>query len=348
MPLNKQALMRYRIIDRRLRSTARPYPNWEELRDACEESLFGSSGDRLSKSTIEKDLRAMREESELAYFAPIAYCRLNRGYHYTEDNFSIEQLQLNDEELEAIQFAAQTLIQFRDVPVFSLFQGAIQKIEDRLSAAPDLKAAAGAVTHIQFEQQTTYHGGAFLATLLASARAAEEVKIDYTKFARTTAAPQSYRLHPHLLKEYRNRWYVVGWDPDAEKERTLGLDRISKITTTDLSFVPRKELDPATLFEHSLGITIGSDAPLEIEARVSWRSARYLASQPIHASQVLAPLSGNHNSEAEYYQLKLHVCPSYELTNYFLGLGEEIEIISPPALRKMLREKLLAAANQYR
>ena len=63
MPANKYALLRYRIIDRCI--TQKSYPTKEDLRAACEEALYGSDGENISISTIEKDIWAMRNESEL-------------------------------------------------------------------------------------------------------------------------------------------------------------------------------------------------------------------------------------------------------------------------------------------
>ena len=72
MPHIKNALIRYRIIDRMLRNKYKPYPSKEALRTACEESLFGSeSGAHICASTIEKDLFTMKMEHD----APIRYSK---------------------------------------------------------------------------------------------------------------------------------------------------------------------------------------------------------------------------------------------------------------------------------
>ena len=110
MPANKYALLRYRIIDRCINNRSHPYPTKEDLRYACEEALYGSDGENISVSTIEKDIWAMRNESELGYYAPIAYHRDQRGYYYEEEGYSINEISLNDEDLEAIKFAANTLV----------------------------------------------------------------------------------------------------------------------------------------------------------------------------------------------------------------------------------------------
>ena len=43
MPHIKNALIRYRIIDRCIRNKYKPFPSKNELREACEENLFGSN-----------------------------------------------------------------------------------------------------------------------------------------------------------------------------------------------------------------------------------------------------------------------------------------------------------------
>ena len=72
MPAIKNALLRYRIIDRSIRNEYNPYPTKEQLRQACEEEIYGTSeGLHICHSTIEKDIFAMRMEHD----APISYSK---------------------------------------------------------------------------------------------------------------------------------------------------------------------------------------------------------------------------------------------------------------------------------
>src|SRR5690554_8031135 len=131
MPAIKNAHIRYRIIDRHIRNKYKPFPTKEELRSACEEALFGSdNGQNISDSTIEKDLFAMREEMD----APIKYSKRDKGYYYTEKDFSINDIPLSSEEIESLHFATKTLMQFKDTSMFQQFGLAIDKIFDRIAA----------------------------------------------------------------------------------------------------------------------------------------------------------------------------------------------------------------------
>ena len=51
MPAIKNALLRYRIIDRSIRNEYNPYPTKEQLRQACEEEIYGT----LKIQVVEKE-----------------------------------------------------------------------------------------------------------------------------------------------------------------------------------------------------------------------------------------------------------------------------------------------------
>ena len=338
MPANKYALIRYRTIDRCLRNDGRPFPSKEELRLACEEALFGSEGDRISTSTIEKDLNAMRYDGALGYHAPIAYHRDERGYYYEDDDFSIDNLQLNEEELDAIRFAARTLIQYRNVPLFSQFGQAIGKIDDRLRMAPDLDTA-GLDSVVQFESAPATRGSEHLTPLLQAIQSRQVASIAYRKFQAEEA--DTFHIYPYLLKEYRNRWYVIAWNPEREDYRTYGLDRVEHVVREAQRFAVRNDFDADLFFKHSFGISKSTEAPQDVRVRCNALEYEYLSAQPVHASQKLLHL-GN-----DQYELHLHVLITYELVHFLLGLGAAVEVVAPESLRKKMEEVHREALGRY-
>ena len=225
MPANKYALLRYRIIDRCLTNRMRPHPTKEDLRRACEEGLYGSEGERISISTIEKDLWAMRNENELGYHAPIVYNAEHRGYEYEDPDYSISGLNLQEQDLQALRFATLTLLQFRDMPVFQQYQSAIGRIFDRVHATAP---GRGIDQHIQFEQAPQTLGTEHIAALMSAIGEHRVVRFTYRKFVAGDRQESERCIEPYLLKEYRNRWYLIGKPEGSTDVRTFALDRRDK------------------------------------------------------------------------------------------------------------------------
>jgi len=332
MPANKYALLRYRIIDRCISNARNPFPSKEDLRAACEEALYGSDGINISESTIEKDIWAMRNESELGYYAPISYHRDKRGYYYEDEGYSINEIQLNEDDLDAIRFAANTLIQFRDLPIFNQFDLAIGKIADRLSVAPNLDTSS-VDRYMQFESTPSAKGSQNLAPLLHAARNHFPAHITYRKFS--SDVDTTYEIHPYLLKEYRNSWYLIAWDPARNIIRTFGCDRIIKITSDESkTFTQSLDFNAETYFTHTIGITVIDDSPpVEVVFECNPILARYLSSKPLHDSQQITKLDDS-------IQVTLNVIITYELIQWILGYSSEVKVISPSLLKEKLSENL--------
>lgn len=88
MPANKNALLRYKTIDRCLRNRSREW-TLEDLIEACSDALYEYSGkdDYVSRRTIQTDIQRMRS-SELGYNAPIVVYD-NKYYTYSDPDYSI-------------------------------------------------------------------------------------------------------------------------------------------------------------------------------------------------------------------------------------------------------------------
>ena len=339
MPANKYALLRYRIIDRMISSKYNPYPTKEDLRQACEDELYGSEGDHVSISTIEKDLYAMRNENNLGYYAPIAFSKAEKGYYYEDPEYTIDEMPLSDDDLEAIELAANTLNQFRGLDMFKNSEDAIGKILDRFTLNPNNRE--GAVSQfVQFETAPSYKGGKHLAKMLNAIKNRKIVKFNYAKFS--GGKEKQYTLHPYLLKEYRNRWYVIGFNPDKKAVVVFGLDRVvGEPEYTDLDFQPDQSFDPSIYFEHSIGITAVEESPEMVHLRFSPLTGKYIESQPLHPSQKII-----RNDEVAL-EVELELCITKELIMQILSYGYDVQVKSPDKLKKQIQRQLQAALKNY-
>ena len=335
MPHIKNALIRYRIIDRMLRNKYKSFPSKEELRSACEDALFGSeSGAHICASTIEKDLFNMKMEHD----APIRYSKKNGGYFYENPDFSINDVPLSEDELSSIRFAVSTLQQFREVPFFQQFGSAIDKIVDRV-AVGDTDESQEISKFIQFEAAFSTGGYEYLPTLLEAIRSKKRVWFLYTSFQQHVSKPRN--VSPLFLKEYRNRWYLICFDLQKQDISTFALDRMSELQMLEEAAEIPADFDAALYFQNAVGITSYKGKPKKIILKAEPIAARYIASQPFHSSQQFI------KEEDQFHYFELCILISEEFIRNLLGYAGEVEVIEPLDLRKIMKERAKALLQRY-
>lgn len=118
MAQNKGAIVRYRAIDRCLRSKHGKY-GIEELRAACAEALYDAFSERMSVSRrqIYEDLNHM--ESNAGYRAEIEHYRDGKKmyYRYADPDFSIEKTPISSEEMDQLKETILMLNRSKDTPI---------------------------------------------------------------------------------------------------------------------------------------------------------------------------------------------------------------------------------------
>ena len=335
MPHIKNALIRYRIIDRCIRNKYKSYPSKQELREACEENLFGTNyGEHICDSTIEKDLFNMRMDHD----APIKYSKKHNGYYYEDPSYSINDIPLTEDDLESIQFAVNTLQQFREVDMFKQFGQAIDKIVDRV-AIESKQSLNSENPIVQFETAYSSGGNEFLPPLYEAIISKNKVIFNYKSFKSTDFKERI--VSPLLLKEYRNRWYLISFDELKNDIITFALERMLNLESIKENSTIPSSFNPKEYFEYSTGITAYKGEPELIEIKADSISAKYILSQPFHHSQKLI----SEYNEYSIFQLKVFI--SEELIRSFLSFGGEIEVLSPVNLRSVIKQRSSELFQKY-
>ena len=133
MAQNKNALIRYKTIDKCLQNN---YRQWtlEDLMNACSEALYEYEGKEnpVSKRTIQLDIQMMRSE-KLGYNAPIEVYD-KKYYHYAEEDFSITDIPLTETDINVLSETVSMLKQFKDFSLFNDVSDILQRLEDKIYA----------------------------------------------------------------------------------------------------------------------------------------------------------------------------------------------------------------------
>jgi predicted DNA-binding transcriptional regulator YafY len=333
MPLNKEALIRYRVINRTLLDYK--YANMEQLIEACEQAMDISP---ISVRTLMQDMHDMKYDSRLGYHAPIAYCRHRRAYYYKEPDYSIDRIPLGAEELKALSFASGMLEHYSEAGIFRTFKGAVQKISDavRISRMND---SGDAHKFIYMEKSPGYRGSNYLSPLIDAILNKTVLKISYKKFDDETA--RDHIVHPALLKEFHNRWYLLGLDEASDSTRTFGLDRIENIHPDASLNFRHSQLDHETYFSDTYGVTAFPLRAETVRLKFSKQQAQYLLTKPLHESQTV--ICQDSDSVTLQFILRLN----YEFISTILGWGQAVEVLKPAELRKKIADALKCMLAKY-
>ncbi len=331
----KNALIRYRVIDKAIRNKYKPYPSKAELRKSCEDALFGNDeGENICDSTIEKDLFFLRMEHD----APIKYSKRHGGYYYNSETFSLDDIPLTEEDMDAIRFAANTLSQFKDVEMFKQFGFAIDKIVEKVAISND-PFVEESNTYVQFEAAHSVKGNEYLSVLLTAIRQKKYTYFEYGSF--TSEKKKSRKVVPLLLKEYRNRWYLITYDCVKDGIITFALERMDNVEVSDVVSSESISFDNEKFFQNAIGITVNNSTPELVVFKADNVASKYIDSQPFHTSQQIIKEGKNKTT------FSLQVIVSEELIRSFMSFGGELEVVEPENLRNTIKKRIVDMSERY-
>lgn len=333
MPTNKNAQFRYRVIDRCLQNRGREWTLQDlidEISDQMGEQFGNYKG--ISKRTVQYDINLMRSEPPRGFDAPIG-CEDSK-YFYEDPAFSIIDHPLIDSDIEQIQEAITILKQFKGLPHFKGLEQVIYKIEGQANTY-------GRQEFIHFERNEDVAGLKWLENLYNSILNQQVLEIEYQSFKAEISKKEV--VHPYLLKEYRNRWFLLGYNENFELISNYALDRIIDIQIKNKKFRENTDIDPDSYFCNIIGVSVPEDQePIEIKFWASLEQAPYLVTKPIHHSQKIL----EENKDGSIFQI--YVIPNFELEQVFLGFGERVNILDPQWWSLILKERIKNALRHYR
>ena len=335
MALNKNALIRYKTIDKCLQNH---YRQWtlNDLIEACSEALYEYENRdvNVSKRSVQLDIQMMRSD-KLGYNAPIeVYDR--KYYRYADENYSITNIPLTENDMNVLAETVEMLKQFKDFSLFSELGGIIQKLEDKVYTE---QTKQDAIIHL--DKNEHLKGLNHLDVLYQAILKRICLRITYQSFTARKAGEIPF--HPYILKEYNNRWFVVGRKHQDKQILSLALDRIQAIDF-DLDLPYRKyDFDGDTHYKDTVGVTVLNESSLyEVQLKVDRQNAPYVLTKPFHHSQQLLEKLPDGSI---IVQVKVHL--NFEFERLVLGFGNSIEVLTPRILRTRMKRAFARGLEQY-
>lgn len=330
MPTNKNAQLRYQILDRCFSDFKHKY-TIKDLIDKVNDALYDLTGTDISVRQIRADIKYMRDR--VTFDAPIKAYPMAVGkehyYRYEDPNFTIYNNEMSIEEVNNLRSTIQMLGRYRGTPANAWLEEVISNLEYRFGIK------ANAENLISFEQNDKLQGLEHLSGIIDATVNHQPLKLQYRTFK---GHEFETICHPYYVKQYNNRWFLLGRN---EKYGTIGnyaLDRIVSFRNVDIPFCKNTQINFDTYFNDVIGVTVPNADIETIVLRFSENRFPYVVSKPLHHSQVV---------NKEQRTVTITVKPNNELNQLIFSFIPDVEVLAPCSLREAIKDKIEENLKKY-
>ena len=340
MPANKNAFNRYLILDELLGDRMHCH-DINDLTKLVNKKLVEDGFEEVTRRCIEKDLNYLEYAPIFAELERYKSSTGKRCVRYLDPTFSIFNKKLSNEERSLLCEVLSTIGQFDGLDNFEWLETFRQKL--------------GVKEHeriIYFSNNPYLTNSNLLGTLFSYISNKVAIHLRYKLFNQEDI--KSIDFHPYLLKQYNNRWFVIGAADSDGKILTFPLDRIHDITALlDMRYKPQPE-NLTDRYEDIIGITYYENAPIEhILFWVSDKTSGYISTKPIHGSQREIKGEKTTSLYAQYRKLQggkffsIDCIINYELIREFITYGPELLVLTPVSLQEQVSERIRLMNEKY-
>ena len=299
----------------------------DDLREKC--------GD-VSKRQIYDDIAYLKEH----YNAPIVSVKDwgQTFYEYSDKSFTIDKRPITERELQQIKELLLMLSRFNDIPQFDLVKTLITNINNEYSEYKE-EFVNPTQCVISLDQNEYVFGTEHIPNIYEAIVNKIPLRINYQTFHK---GDRTWVIHPYFLKQYNNRWYLIGRSDDEHNNIVhIGLDRITDLVSVNIPF---KENDTIhnidDYFENIVGVTIPPERKIEhVVLKFSPHRFPYVKAKPIHWSQKYV--------NCDEGIISLDLMRNRELESIILNFGKDVEVIEPLEFRNEIAAIIKETYEKY-
>lgn len=320
----KNASIRYAVLDRCFRDRRKRY-YMDDLVDACNKELYNYDGSSVSERQVREDIHFMQRDAGGA--VPLESIRdgHKKYYRYSDPDFSIKNLPMNQQEIERLSDTINMLSRFKGLPNHEWLHATLAQMRSTFNIDNAQQS------YVSFSQNEDLRGLNFFTHLYEAIASHQVVLLRYHKFE---GESWNRIIHPYQLRQYNNRWFLVGKEPAVTAKLPLvviPLDRIEGYKVSEeISFEPY-DGDIDDCFKDIVGVSLRFNTPCQhIVFKAYPQIVPYIETKPIHHSQIMV----EHNSGFSIFSLDL--IPNYEFETIMKAYADHCEILEPLSLREKL------------
>ena len=347
MPVNKDAMARYRIIDRMLADPHKDYTTKDI------EKAVSYECPKVSTRMIQKDIKALEDE----FGKRILRNTAGRGtVRYEDQSSPLFYQELTWDEEEILKEALSSLGQFEGLDNFKWLEVLRKKLdmhEEKKKQRPLISFSKNDILQIPDN---------LLGQLFSAISRKKVIRFGYRRFQDAGKPYSQVTVYPYQLKQYNNRWFLlcnpVGNEQYPFNPDTIynyALDRMDgKVEYIEQMPYVETPVDIDARFDEIIGVTYRDEVEVEdIFFAVKPQSLDYIRTKYIHSSQDEVNPDTEKELRKKYPSLKdcrfffISCRPNPELYALFASYGENVVVVEPKKIRDFMHERLLKASDNY-
>ena len=336
MAADKLQKDRYYKLDECFRNTMRKWSH-PLLLDTINQYLADSGKAGIKLRSLQDDLKYLKEVEG----APIESYQEGRKhfFRYSDPNFSIRDKPLGKEDEKNLRKAINILRQLKGLSIADELADTIQRLEHKVELDNELTSNT-----LQFEQNLHYTGREWFGDVYELLLHQKVMKLTYQPFE--ADEPRTFHVHPYLLKQYNQRWFLIGWCQEHASIGTYPLDRFVDARVSNIPFEKHATFNPDFYDKYLLGVTVPPNAvPEKLMLKFAPKRVKYFLTKPFGVIDNLATTKTGH------IQVTLTMIINPELEAAILQFGKDVTVVEPLNLREriagILKEGLGNYAKQF-
>lgn len=346
MPVNKDAMARYRIIDRMLADPHKDYTT-ADIKYAVELEC-----PHVSMRMIQKDIKALEED----FGKKMLRNKGGRGtVRYEDQAEPLFYQELTEDEEEILKEALKSLGEFEGLDNFKWLEVLKKKLNmtQEKKVRPIISFAKNDCLQIPEN---------LLGKLYSAISRKKAIRFGYRKFQDAGQPFSQVTVYPYQLRQYNNRWFLLcnpvgdeAYPFNPELIYNYALDRMDgKVEyIEDLPYIDTP-VDIDARFDEIVGVTYKKDVEVrDIFFAVKPQSLNYVQTKYIHPSQDEVNPETEKEFKKKYPSLKdykffvISCRPNIELFSVFASYRDAIIIVEPIDIQQEMKRYLTAAIQDY-
>ncbi len=340
MAKNKNALVRYRALDKCFSSKIKRY-YMTDLIEACRnalEQVNGNEGPKGAEGVQRRQIYKDIADMEMMYGVIIESHRDgHRVYFRYAGSKTMADSGPSQEEIDLLMNAVAVVQRFDGIPHCDWLDDLNKKFYTTSRLGNDIQKVVSFQHNPYLAGMDKWYRPIFEAIM--SQKVIEITYHPFGKEARTVV------VNPYYLKQYNNRWFLIARQKGYDRLSNYAIDRIQGMQETGRTYEALPEgFDFNEWFSDVVGVSVSKDKPVEdVVIHANDRSWHYIATKPIHESQYILE---DRQTDGRW-EIHLKVQDNYELRSVLRSYGNEIEVMAPESLRREMKEEAEEILKMY-